>query len=368
MEEELLTHLKGLDLLDIIEDNKKIFRKVLRKCLNATENDKIVIITDKGHKDQRIAPMLSAGYVLAAKELNIDSKVVIQEPVNAGGNASEKTSAELDRLKEENIIIICISGKIGTTKYIGKSFRKFAKEKNHRYISTTGMKEIKTDSYLELIESIDIDYTAMKKKCALIEQELLKAKEIHVTTEKGTDLKIKIKNSTVTVNDGDYTKPGSGGNIPCGEVYLAPLKKKVEGTAVIDLSSKNLHGTDLVAEPIKLIIEEGDVIEIKGESHQARKLRETIDWAMLNSKFTWGVKRIGELGIGVNEKAKLLGSMIVDEKGKDTAHVAIGSNAWFGGTVYSKIHVDQVMKDPTFYLDGKRFDIDSILDPGEDKK
>ena len=32
---------------------------------------------------------------------------------------------------------------------------------------------------------------------------------------------------------------------------------------------------------------------------------------------------------------KIMGCMIVDEKTVDTAHVAIGSNAWFGGSVLS---------------------------------
>ena len=64
---------------------------------------------------------------------------------------------------------------------------------------------------------------------------------------------------------------------------------------------------------------------------------------------------IGELGIGFNPKINLMGAMVVDEKALGTAHIALGSNYWFGGDIYSISHLDQVFKNPLILFDGKEF-------------
>ena len=48
--------------------------------------------------------------------------------------------------------------------------------------------------------------------------------------------------------------------------------------------------------------------------------------------------------------------MVLDEKARNTAHIAIGSNYWFGGDIYTFLHLDQVMKNPKIYVDGVRLD------------
>ena len=60
-----------------------------------------------------------------------------------------------------------------------------------------------------------------------------------------------------------------------------------------------------------------------------------------------------ELGIGLNPKAKLVGAMIMDDKVKGTGHIGIGSNYWFGGTIYAVTHFDQVFRNPKIFLDDK---------------
>ena len=196
-----------------------------------------------------------------------------------------------------------------------------------------------------------IDYNKLQKKAAKIKEILDKGKEIHISTDKGTDLTIGIEGMKSIANDGNYNLPGSGGNIPTGEVYLPPKWKLVEGVAVIDASSAYKEGTQLIEEPIRLTIKKGEIIDIKG-GVEATRLKETLDWAYKKSKYPWGVRRIGELGIGINPRAEIIGSTVVDEKKLGTAHIAIGSNYWFGGTIYAKIHLDQVFKDPIIRIDG----------------
>ena len=116
------------------------------------------------------------------------------------------------------------------------------------------------------------------------------------------------------------------------------------------------NGTILVKEPITLKVEEGNITEIAG-GKEAKELENTLNWAASLAKHPGSVRRICELGIGLNPKAQLIGATIVDDKVLGTAHIGIGSNYWFGGSIYAIIHLDQVFKNPKIYFDGKLMDL-----------
>ena len=108
----------------------------------------------------------------------------------------------------------------------------------------------------------------------------------------------------------------------------------------------------LIKKPIELTIKDGEITEIKG-GEEAKQLENTLKWAASVAKNPGNVRRICELGIGLNPKASIIGAMIVDDKTLGTAHIGIGSNYWFGGNIYAIIHLDQVFKNPKIYLDGE---------------
>ena len=60
---------------------------------------------------------------------------------------------------------------------------------------------------------------------------------------------------------------------------------------------------------------------------------------------------LGELGIGTNPRARLIGNILADEKVYGTAHIAFGSNATFGGTVQAGVHIGGVILSPRVYFD-----------------
>jgi len=130
------------------------------------------------------------------------------------------------------------------------------------------------------------------------------------------------------------------------------MKNRVSGKVVIDCSSRNRESTMLVREPITMIIDKGEVKEIRG-GREAKAILDSLRYADENGKNDWGHRMIGEVGIGLNPSARICGSMIIDEKVMGTAHVALGSNHWFGGHIYSSIHLDQVFKDPEITVDGR---------------
>ena len=74
-------------------------------------------------------------------------------------------------------------------------------------------------------KTLDTDYLELRKKAKKMKDILDNGKEVRVKTAKGTDIIIDISEMVAIANDGDYSEPGKGGNMPCGEVYIPPNKK-----------------------------------------------------------------------------------------------------------------------------------------------
>src|SRR5205807_9953134 len=68
---------------------------------------------------------------------------------------------------------------------------------------------------------------------------------------------------------------------------------------------------------------------------------------------------LAELGIGTNDRARLTGVVLEDEKILGTIHVAFGASAGIGGTVSVPIHLDVVVVDPSLEIGGRQ-----VLDAG----
>jgi leucyl aminopeptidase (aminopeptidase T) len=70
---------------------------------------------------------------------------------------------------------------------------------------------------------------------------------------------------------------------------------------------------------------------------------------------------LAELGVGTNDRARLSGNILEDEKMLGTVHVAFGASAAIGGTVAVPIHLDVMVTDATLtigdatVLDGGRY-------------
>ncbi len=355
MHEKIEQHLKKNNLLDFCYDNYSIFKKVYSDCLDIS-SEKILTLSDYGFDNHNLALALSHMNYLASSEEGIKNKIVTQDVRHRGDTADYNLIRALKELPDENIIFANVSERLGKLGQIGKSFRKFSHAHNHRFVSSTSLGWIGNSRISDFIKSFDVDYKALAKKHQKVKSKFDSASEINVTTKAGTDLTFNVEGMTSIAADGIYNKPGMGGNLPAGEVYIPPVDKGVFGNVVIDVSLKTVKETVLVKNPVELIVENGDISLIKGEK-EAELLQQSLNWAFERAKNTWGIKRIGEFGIGLNDRAKPMGSTLIDEKVYGTAHVGIGSNYWFGGSVYALIHLDQVFKDPVVKVDGKKLNI-----------
>jgi hypothetical protein len=85
----------------------------------------------------------------------------------------------------------------------------------------------------------------------------------------------------------------------------------------------------------------------------ARHLNETqIRHAKAVGDLDWA--NLAEIGVGLNPAVqRLTGNMLLDEKAAGTAHVALGSSFFLGGTVQASIHCDLVTRGAALLVDGK---------------
>lgn len=227
-----------------------------------------------------------------------------------------------------------------------------------------------------------IDYELLQKRCLMMQKYFENAKSVHIVASSGTDLTISVEGRKLLMDNGDFSKPGTGGNIPAGEVFISPVVGKTEGTIVYDGSMTFSDGDSILETPITCKLENGFVTDIKGGT-EARRLLKTIQEAELRPFFLEKEKKlpqgqaaiykkmarnIGELGIGLNPAAQITGNMLEDEKAFNTCHFAIGQN--FDNDAPCLIHLDGVVKNPTItiiYADDTTKEIlkDGILQEGD---
>jgi aminopeptidase len=194
-------------------------------------------------------------------------------------------------------------------------------------------------------DAMNVNYDAMHKRGAKVANALKGKKEVHISSDKGTDLTFKITGRKPLIDDGvisatDIRNKDVGNNLPCGEVFLAPVETSAKGRAVFDLAfNRGNKITD-----IDVDFTRGKLTRIKAKKNE-KLLKEVI----ANSQ---GQKdRIGEFGIGINPKVKeAIGYTITDEKITGTIHIAVGENRSYGGKNEATLHWDFVMMRP---VDGK---------------
>lgn len=349
----LLNWLEKGELLPIARNHSVHFKNVLKKSLKI-RNEDILIIGDYGLPRRRVAPLMSGAYYLAAKKLGLNVYVVMQGVKKPGDSADSEVISILKKKSKPSVVVFNLSNKLGNLGSIGKSYRRYIKERKHRFVSALGMASMCTNDFYSITRALNINYVKFQRECAKLKKALDWGREVVVKTDAGTDLKVNITGCKGVSNDGQYGFPGSGGNMPVGEVYIPPKLNTAEGRVVVDCSSKNNDGTLLVKNPIILTVKKGLVVNIDG-GYEARALKSSVLSAEKQAKRPAVIRQLGELGIGMNPKASVVGAVAVDEKVLGTAHVALGSNYWFGGDVFTLAHFDQVFKNPKIFIDGKEY-------------
>lgn len=185
--------------------------------------------------------------------------------------------------------------------------------------------------------SLDVDYRRMQLRERLMLDMLEGAESMRLRTALGTDLTVSVQGRPF-ISD-LKARPDCCVNLPCGEIYCAPVERTASGVVVAD---GPIGDEGVPPMPVSITVADGRVTDVACEDlvwreRIARHFRHDDNAAL-----------VCEVGMGLNPGARLVGRMLEDEKALRTAHVAFGDNQGFpGGTVHSGMHIDCLMHLPT---------------------
>jgi aminopeptidase len=226
-------------------------------------------------------------------------------------------------------------------------------------------------------DTVPIDYRRLAENCRTLRRIFDGAVEAHITSRLGTDLVLGFRGRKAFADDGDFSKPGRGGNLPAGEMYISPELGAGEGTLVFDGCISSDRGVIIIKQPIRATVKRNLVTKLSG-GPEARLLQQTLDRARASTRkfaaegkiarkdlaeYLKNITNLGELGIGLNEKARIVGNMLEDEKVLKTCHIAIGSN--YDNDAKALIHLDGLVKNPTIVVRDSRGRKTTVLKDGK---
>ena len=319
--------------------------------------------------------VLAVSHALYGAALGLDAiPVLLVQPVKTQMDYADP--AVLAALKSEPDVVISISAeKIGKDPGgLKQPYRHGDREYDHLFdYLMNGRKVIRgfwspgmTRHMFK--RTVAIDYDRLRGECDLLVGHFNRAVSMRVSCSAGSDILLGLKGRFGEADDGDFSCPGSGGNLPAGEAFASPELNTASGTIVFR-GSISLYSTDiLITEPVTVRVSEGFITSIEGGA-EAAALRETI--ALGESRaaamgaegslprgvgeiYRRNARAIGEIGIGLNPSARVTGNMLEDEKAYRTCHLAVGAN--YADDAPALIHCDGLVLEPTIrftYADGE---------------
>ena len=297
---------------------------IVNECLDVQPGEEVLVLGDAKKKTvaQSIATAVSAA--------GAESITMIMPLLESHGNEPPRTVA--DAMKSADVVFTCTTHAITHTRS-----RLEAAETGTRF----GILRSVTDDMM-IEGAMSVDFEELRRRTEAVRDVLDAASDVHVTSDKGTDITFSVEGCSAFSLDGYFHENYGFATLPPGESPTHPKEGTANGKIVIDVSMDNIGQLD---DPITLHVEDGFVTDVTGGS-QADELQQIIDENDENAG------NIAEFAIGTNPKAKLIGNLAEDKKLAGTVHFAVGDNESLGGTLKSSIHLDGVVRTPTVELDG----------------
>lgn len=360
-------------MLRINGDLQKTTERIVSQVLRIKSEETVLILTNPDHELQQIAMAMTA----AAHNVGARPNLVFQEP---------KTSSDfmephvLAAFKKRPNVFIGVSKKStgadaeGTRKpypgargHLAKhDIRFYLFEKKYmRGFWTSGL------SSRDFVRLNNVDHEKMGALGQKLSRRLKEARKIEIYTGSAERLMVDISKLSPFADDAHYHRPGLCGNLPSGEVFYSPVPGKTSGSILLDGVLTTLAGTFQPSQPVRVIFRDGRAVKIEGGS-AAGRLRENFKQIerrvekLVRQKrlkkseaeeYRQNITAIGEVGIGINRRAKIYPGvdLMEAEKVYGTMHIAFGLD--YDGQIKALNHQDCVILRPEawlVYADGRK--------------
>jgi leucyl aminopeptidase (aminopeptidase T) len=289
---------------------------VVATCLGVKAEENVVVVVDSTTRD--IGEALRA----AAAAAGAEAVLTVMDPrAEHGQEPPEPVAAAL---RAADVFIAPTSRSLSHTRA-----RKAASDNGARGATLPGV----TADLLARLMAADLE--TLKRRSLRLAELLSDADEARFTCANGSDLLLDLRGRDGIPDDGDLTRPGAFGNLPCGEGFISPLSGEGRLVPATIAGIGYSPGTTLT-------VANGHLTDARGEFGE--RLLQALTAAGHDGT------NIAELGVGTNDRATLTGNVLEDEKLLGSVHVAFGASAGIGGTVSVPVHLDCVVIEPTLTI------------------
>lgn len=300
-------------------------RETMRKTMDLTATDRVLVITDI-HTES-----VGRAFALAAEDVGCSTDTYFlpedERPLTA------IPIEMIERANGKTVVLNIFRGSGEETPFRIDWVNHVVTSKTVRLGHSPGITE-----EMMLEGPMNVDYDEMMRNAKGLMSAFDNARSVHITAPAGTDIVLGIEDRGFQT-DVHITEENPG-NLPCGEIWCGPEETRANGKIVIDGSIGDVGN---VSAPLTMHVKAGRLERLECEDAGFKQRIEEL------TRVDAEASVIGELGIGLNPGAKLSGNLLEDEKALNTAHIAFGNNEDMpGGKNQSKTHRDFLFYNPTF--------------------
>jgi leucyl aminopeptidase (aminopeptidase T) len=328
---EKLIAFDELSIEEVAENLKISAQTVIKTCMDIRRGENVLIVCDPTTGD--------IGQALHEAANERSDRVLLIVMPKARHHGEEPPSPVANLMRQQQVVIAPTRYSLTHTRAIRQSVRGGA-----RVATMPGMTN-------EMFSrgGMSADFNEIKQKISDLTTYFRRRRIVHVKSEQGTDVSFEVNWREWKLDDnGICNRPKMLTNLPAGKAFIMPREGTMNGKVVIDGSWES----NLVDEPITLVIEQGMVMDVKGGTTAATIRQEFGEAAKrLRTKDRENVWTVAEFGFGMNPQARLSGNVLEDEKRLGTCYFSVGDNTALGGTSAVGIHIPGVLKNASVWLD-----------------
>jgi len=312
-------------------------RSVVRTCMQVRSVESVLVITDPETSE--------VGRALYEAAAEVTDRVLLMMMPPGHREGSEPPNAVADLMRRQDVVLMATRLSLTHTKA-----RAMASRDNVRVASLPGI-----DAATFASGGITADYNALQKEISGLNPLLRRRREVHVTSEAGTDLKFTTGGRWILEDNGICNRPGAITNLPAGKVFVLPKEGTAHGRIVIDGSWEG----EKLETPLSILIEDGIISDVGGgelaeDVHRRMNVAKT---GLRPSKAAL-VGTLAEFGFGMNPRARLVGNPLEDLVFRGGAYFAFGNNKALGGNVGVPLNMRGVCRKASVALE----DVDLLVD------